>query len=169
MTDYCIRYIELPYASKGVTVQDAAGFYNIYINSLLSYDEQKKAVAHELPMFFGRISTGQILGAGGALPPRPVPGEAGPPPSSPGRGLRVFFPAAGSRSPRSAAFPSLACFFSFAGHPGNHHCWPIDPADDRAGNGKAGAAHPLFIPFANLYRYFSRLNLTIVVRHRFRR
>ena len=48
MTDYCIRYIELPYASKGVTVQDAAGFYNIYINSLLSYDEQKKAVAHEL-------------------------------------------------------------------------------------------------------------------------
>ena len=52
MTDYCIRYIELPYASKGVTVQDAAGFYNIYINSLLSYDEQKKAVAHELAHVF---------------------------------------------------------------------------------------------------------------------
>ena len=48
MNDYIIRYIALPYTVKGVTVQDADGFYNIYINSQLSIGEQKKAIRHEL-------------------------------------------------------------------------------------------------------------------------
>lgn len=33
---------------KGVTAMDSDGFYNIYINSRLSYEEQKKAIAHEM-------------------------------------------------------------------------------------------------------------------------
>lgn len=46
--EYCIRYISLPYRIKGITVLDEMGFYNIYINSNLSYDQQKKALLHEL-------------------------------------------------------------------------------------------------------------------------
>lgn len=46
--DYCIRYIALPVTVKGVTAMDSDGFYNIYINSRLSYEEQKKAIAHEM-------------------------------------------------------------------------------------------------------------------------
>lgn len=46
--NYCIRLVELPTAVKGVTVMDKDGFYNIYINSNLLYEEQKKAIAHEM-------------------------------------------------------------------------------------------------------------------------
>lgn len=46
--DYCIRYISLPTTVKGVTAMDYDGFYNIYINSNISYEEQKKAIAHEM-------------------------------------------------------------------------------------------------------------------------
>lgn len=48
MEEYRIRFIEMPYTINGVTVEDAYGFYNIYINSLLSYKEQQKAIKHEL-------------------------------------------------------------------------------------------------------------------------
>lgn len=48
MDEYYIRYVPLPVSLKGITVEDAAGFYNIYINSLLSYEEQQKAIKHEL-------------------------------------------------------------------------------------------------------------------------
>lgn len=48
MSDYCVRYVDLPYTSKGVTIQDDTGFYNIYINSALSFDEQQEAICHEL-------------------------------------------------------------------------------------------------------------------------
>lgn len=48
MNDYIVRYIDLPCTVKGVTVMDKDGFYNIYINSQLSFEEQKKAVHHEL-------------------------------------------------------------------------------------------------------------------------
>ena len=48
MNDYIIRYIALPYLVKGVTVMDTDGFYNIYINSQLSFEEQEKAIRHEL-------------------------------------------------------------------------------------------------------------------------
>lgn len=46
--DYIVRYIDLPITVKGVTVMDYDGFYNIYINSRLSYEEQKKTIAHEM-------------------------------------------------------------------------------------------------------------------------
>lgn len=46
--DYCIRYVPLPISVKGVTAMDSDGFYNIYINSRLSYEEQKKTIAHEM-------------------------------------------------------------------------------------------------------------------------
>ena len=48
MIDYIIRYIDLPYTIKGVTVLDSDGFYNVYINSHLSWEEQNKAVKHDL-------------------------------------------------------------------------------------------------------------------------
>lgn len=48
MNDYIIRYIALPYSVKGVTVMDKDGFYNIYINSLLSREAQLEAIKHEL-------------------------------------------------------------------------------------------------------------------------
>ena len=46
--DYIVRYIDLPITVKGTTVMDYDGFYNIYINSRLSYEEQKKTIAHEM-------------------------------------------------------------------------------------------------------------------------
>lgn len=48
MIDYYVRYIDLPYTIKGMTVQDINGFYNVYINSRLSFEEQRKALKHEL-------------------------------------------------------------------------------------------------------------------------
>lgn len=48
MGDYCIRYIPMPWNTKGVTVEDGNGFYNIYINSRLSAETQQEAVKHEL-------------------------------------------------------------------------------------------------------------------------
>jgi len=48
LDDYCIRYIDLPATTKGMTVQDAEGFYNIYINANLSVDAQQEAIRHEL-------------------------------------------------------------------------------------------------------------------------
>lgn len=46
--DYCIRYIDMPSTTKGMTVEDADGFYNIYINAALSIAEQKDAIKHEI-------------------------------------------------------------------------------------------------------------------------
>lgn len=48
MNEYCIRLIPLPISLKGITVEDSDGYYNIYINSLLSYEEQQKAAHHEI-------------------------------------------------------------------------------------------------------------------------
>jgi Zn-dependent peptidase ImmA (M78 family) len=50
MTDleYCIRYIDLPLTTKGMTVEDGTGFFNIYINQNLSVEQQQEAIAHEL-------------------------------------------------------------------------------------------------------------------------
>lgn len=48
MNDYCIRFIPLPFTTKGVTVEDTEGFFNIYINSELSSDAQQDAIRHEL-------------------------------------------------------------------------------------------------------------------------
>lgn len=46
--DYCVRYVALPYTVKGVTVISEDDFYNVYINSLLPLEEQKKSLWHEL-------------------------------------------------------------------------------------------------------------------------
>ncbi len=43
-----IRGVELPLTVKGVTVPDADGNYNVYINILLSDEAKHKAVNHEL-------------------------------------------------------------------------------------------------------------------------
>lgn len=48
MNDIFIRGIELPLTIKGVTVLDADGNFNVYINILQSYDVQQKAAKHEL-------------------------------------------------------------------------------------------------------------------------
>lgn len=48
MGDIYIRGIELPLTVKGVTVLDADGNFNVYINTLLSYDTQWKATKHEI-------------------------------------------------------------------------------------------------------------------------
>ena len=46
--DYCVRFIDLPLTTKGMTVEDSNGFFNIYINQNLSVDQQNEAIAHEL-------------------------------------------------------------------------------------------------------------------------
>ncbi len=46
--DYCVRYTSLPISVHGVTARDETGFYNIYINVDQSYENQKKAILHEL-------------------------------------------------------------------------------------------------------------------------
>ncbi len=46
--DYCVRFIDLPLTTKGVTVEDADGFFNIYINENLSVEQQQKALEHEM-------------------------------------------------------------------------------------------------------------------------
>ena len=43
-----IRMIDLPYKVRAVTVKDAEGDYNIYINARLSADQQAKAFRHEV-------------------------------------------------------------------------------------------------------------------------
>ena len=46
--DFCVRYVALPYAVKGVTVVSEDDFCNVYINSLLPLEEQRKTLRHEL-------------------------------------------------------------------------------------------------------------------------
>lgn len=46
--EYYIRYIDMPSVTKGMTIEDADGFFNIYINASLSAAEQKEAIKHEI-------------------------------------------------------------------------------------------------------------------------
>lgn len=46
--EYIVRLMDLPLSIKGIVALDESGFPNIYINSRLSLDEQRKAVKHEL-------------------------------------------------------------------------------------------------------------------------
>lgn len=48
MGDIFIRGLELPLSIEGATVLDADGNYNVYINTLLSFETQKKTARHEL-------------------------------------------------------------------------------------------------------------------------
>ena len=45
--DYCVRYIDLPMKVHGMTVLDENGFYNVYINCMLSRELQRAAYDHE--------------------------------------------------------------------------------------------------------------------------
>lgn len=48
MESIIIRGIELPPKVRGVTVVDSEGDYNVYINTLLSDEVQRKTQRHEL-------------------------------------------------------------------------------------------------------------------------
>lgn len=48
MNDIFIRGIKLPPRVRGVTVIDDNSDFNVYINTLLSYETQRKAKKHEL-------------------------------------------------------------------------------------------------------------------------
>lgn len=48
MMEYYIRYIDMPSVTKGMTVEDSDGFFNIYISASLSAAEQKEAIKHEI-------------------------------------------------------------------------------------------------------------------------
>lgn len=43
-----VRYIDMPYGVKGVTVKDGEGDYNIYLNSRYSPDVRTTALRHEV-------------------------------------------------------------------------------------------------------------------------
>jgi len=47
MGEFILRLIELPCTVNAVTVLDENGDYNVYVNSRLSIEEQKKAFRHE--------------------------------------------------------------------------------------------------------------------------
>lgn len=46
--DIAIRFIDLPASIRGFVVCDADDYKNVYVNARLSYDEQKRVIAHEL-------------------------------------------------------------------------------------------------------------------------
>ena len=48
MGEVYIRLVKLPATVRGVTVADENGDYNIYINSLLSSDQQQLVLRHEM-------------------------------------------------------------------------------------------------------------------------
>lgn len=48
MNDILLRYIPLPPAVKGLTVQDEAGDYNIYLNARLTHEAHAKTLQHEI-------------------------------------------------------------------------------------------------------------------------
>ena len=47
MNDIYVRLIRLPDTVRGITAVDENGDYNIYINSNLSNDQQKRVYEHE--------------------------------------------------------------------------------------------------------------------------
>lgn len=48
MNDIYIRYVKLPITVRGITSEDENGDYNIYINSLMSSDQQQLTIEHEM-------------------------------------------------------------------------------------------------------------------------
>ena len=46
--EYQIRQLDLPYTIKAMVSMGEDGFYNVYVNSRLSQEEQFRAAAHEL-------------------------------------------------------------------------------------------------------------------------
>jgi len=48
MNEIYVRFENLPFTVRGVTVEDENGDYNIYINKNLTKDQQKKVLKHEM-------------------------------------------------------------------------------------------------------------------------
>jgi uncharacterized protein YjaZ len=48
MNDVFVRYLDLPVSIKGMTVRDNDGFFNIYLNSRLTYNSNTQTLQHEL-------------------------------------------------------------------------------------------------------------------------
>lgn len=48
MGEVFVRLRDLPVKINGMTIMDEDGNYNVYINSRLSCDDQRKAYEHEL-------------------------------------------------------------------------------------------------------------------------
>ncbi len=48
MDDVILRYVSLPAAVKGLTVQDESGDYNIYINTRLTHEANQQTLQHEI-------------------------------------------------------------------------------------------------------------------------
>lgn len=48
LDDFCVRFIDMPLNTKGVTVEDENGFFNVYINKNLSAEQQNFALEHEI-------------------------------------------------------------------------------------------------------------------------
>ena len=47
MENLIIRCVDLPYCTNGYVDIDPDGDYNVYINSRLSFDRQRKTLIHE--------------------------------------------------------------------------------------------------------------------------
>lgn len=48
MDDVFVRYQQMPYSIPAVTVLDEEGNYNVYINPILSTEDQRAAYRHEM-------------------------------------------------------------------------------------------------------------------------
>ena len=48
MDEYRVRLVDLPPKVGGMVSMDDEGFYNVYINSRLTWERQRKALRHEL-------------------------------------------------------------------------------------------------------------------------
>lgn len=48
MDNIFLRYAALPSTVRGLTVQDEAGDYNIYVNARLTYEANQQTLQHEI-------------------------------------------------------------------------------------------------------------------------
>lgn len=48
MDEYRVRLVDLPSRVGGMVSMDDEGFYNVYINSRLTWERQREALRHEL-------------------------------------------------------------------------------------------------------------------------
>ncbi len=55
-SEFCIRYMDMPCAVKAFVVEDN-GFYNIFVNSRLNFEQNMKSIRHEL----SHIKNGDFL------------------------------------------------------------------------------------------------------------
>ena len=46
--DIIVRYISLPVSVRAFTVPDSQGNFNVYINSSLTFEQQRKSFEHEM-------------------------------------------------------------------------------------------------------------------------